>query len=293
MTIDWNGKLEAVHTDGTVLPAISNGMDSDGGYTVAFKGVESWYVKGNGSVIGTQWTIRNIASAASTSTPMEFGPEIKVDGKRPEWLDRDTQILMRDKNNGKWYGGAETILFYGRDISEDDDAIRLPVNHPHYNLITHTYTVRPEDEATLLASDPLSRSTPDERAVAPELVYRMKNAILRHVACKPYLFDDDEGPNISVEAELRSIAAALEPVVDEDLVIAREIAGDALAQFTTVHQGYSTGALNAVRTGNDDRHPAVVAALAAIKRGRALASNTASRDVTPCTREQFEEACRI
>lgn len=79
--------------------------------------------------------------------------------------------------------------------------------------------------------------TPDERAVAPELACRMKNAILRHVACKPYLFDDDEGPNISVEAEFRSIAAALEPVDPEVQLIAEAMARVDLQDWSDVPEG--------------------------------------------------------
>ena len=191
---------------------------------------------------------------------MEFGPEIKVDGKRPEWLEDHEIVPIRDHydTEGRWQG--TTPVRADRPHWPLICAMRLPANHPHYTT-----------------------PTPDERAVAPELVYRMKNAILRHVACKPYLFDDDEGPNISVEAELRSIAAALEPV-DEDLVEARKIACQ--------NSRWSSGdeAWRNVQEGRSDHFPIVQCAIAALARGRQLQRDSVT-GVTLRTREQFEKEC--
>jgi len=108
--------------------------------------------------------------------------------------------------------------------------------------------------------------TPDERAVAPELVERMRKLVktVANDASEPYSLRQ-------VEDEARAIVAALEPV-DTDLIEAREICGTALGSFV-------------FRDGERDDSPEVICVLAALRR-------TASRDVTPCTREQFEEDCR-
>ena len=169
---------------------------------------------------------------------MDFGPEIKVDGKRPEWLDPDQQIAIHDfrkeaeglgQDGTGWYGMDENgFKYYGREISPDEDMIRLPADHPHYNLITHTYTVRPEDEAALLASDPLSRSTPDERAVPPELVARLVE-LSRSVATSPAC-------TIAHTVEAQNIVAALEPVDPDE------------AEVLALYEGWSSNCDEDVRS---------------------------------------------
>jgi len=137
---------------------------------------------------------------------MEFGPEIKVYGKRPEWLEDFELISLCN------FSGSEINL--ERQVSRtywaNVKSIRLPANHPHYNLITHTYTVRPEDEAALLASDPLSRPTPDERAVAPELVERLVE-LARSVADSPEC-------TIRQTVEAQGILAILDTVASDEIV---------------------------------------------------------------------------
>lgn len=149
---------------------------------------------------------------------MEFGPEIKVDGKRPEWFTQSDAMNARLKVFGckerAVSPNADPVAKWGWDSVE---YIRLPANHPHYNLITHTYTVRPEDEAALLASDPLSRSTPDERAVPPELVARLVAVVKEQVEYHKDV--TDPGPSL---VEARAIVAALEPV-DPMLIEARQV----------------------------------------------------------------------
>lgn len=61
---------------------------------------------------------------------MEWGAEIKVDGVRPEWLDREQQIMQYDGYTGRWYG--DIIDFFGSDIQENDTIIRLPADHWAY-----------------------------------------------------------------------------------------------------------------------------------------------------------------
>ena len=100
--------------------------------------------------------------------------------------------------------------------------------------------------------------TPDERAVAPELVERMRKLVktVANDASEPYSLRQ-------VEDEARAIVAALEPV-DPDREEAKRLAG--------------------IWEIDDE------AAYQILARGRQL--ELASRDVTPCTREQFEEDCR-
>lgn len=205
---------------------------------------------------------------------MEFGPEIKVDGVRPEWLlgsDRfEYQTVACGGSKTCWhswlYPEWSTVT-----------AIRLPATHPRYNLITHTYTVRPEDEAALLASDPLSRPTRDERAVAPELVERMRALIETMASCDGAAFV------LEYKDQARAIVAALEPV-DPMLLEARKIVADQYGEGGNVAH-----LREQALSGEGDEWFHTKVAKAALARGRALAH----RDVTPCTREQFEEECRI
>lgn len=112
---------------------------------------------------------------------------------------------------------------------------------------------------------------PEESAISNELINRME-AFVRDMAVKG--FGCDPQTTIYMTAgqfdEARAIVAELPQPVDPDLLEARAAAGDALAGYTNGYQTYASGVINAVRTGNDDDHPTVVAALAAIKRGRAL-----------------------
>lgn len=182
---------------------------------------------------------------------MEFGPEIKVDGKRPEWLKDDKSgIAHQDGRSGRWFGigASHDACWTVGELSHQDwittSAIRLPVNHPHY-----------------------ANPTPDERAVA----------LIRKIA------KGDWSPGYETEAEARAIVAALEPVVDEDLVEARKVVADLYTGGNVAHLREQA------LSGEGDEWFHTKVAKAALARGRALAS----RDVTPCTREQFEDACRV
>lgn len=166
MSIDWNGKLEAVHTDGRVKPVSLRGgaqPDHYGTYAIEHE-LEGrvYFLKDGSGQYGKEWTIRN--------TP-----------------------------------------------------------------------------------------TPDERAVAPELVERMRKLAEMVEGVKeqtvPSWFP-------AIWDEARAIVAALEP---SDRTEAKRLA--------------------------DIWEIDAEAAYQILARGRQL--ERASRDVTPCTREQFEEACRV
>lgn len=80
---------------------------------------------------------------------MEWGPEIAVNGVRPEWLRDDVQISFKYSS-----GGEFSILedwFAPKITWEDKYAIRLPAEHPHYAqpspADTVTVQVMSEDEA--------------------------------------------------------------------------------------------------------------------------------------------------
>lgn len=104
--------------------------------------------------------------------------------------------------------------------------------------------------------------------INPEAVERMV-ALVRERIFAYRECDADSFPNYITEAH--EIAAMLPEPVDPLLVEARDVAGDAMAAGTYAGQCYSTGAINAVRTGADDGNAYVRAALAGIRRGRELA----------------------
>ena len=119
---------------------------------------------------------------------MEFGPEIKVDGVRPGWLEDDDHIHKPKNFNGHEYE-VETAAGTGWSVVK---SIRLPANHPHY-----------------------ATPTPDERAVAPELVERMRQLVEDAAS-------DEPGGRSALRTEARAILAALEPV-DENVKAANQI----------------------------------------------------------------------
>lgn len=121
---------------------------------------------------------------------------------------------------------------------------------------------------------PIPTPTPDERAVAPELVARLVE-LARSVATSPAC-------TIAQTVEAQNILAALEPV-DPMLLEARKIVADQYGEGGNVAH-----LREQALSGEGDEWFHTKVALAALRRGRALAS----RDVTPCTREQFEDACR-
>lgn len=200
MTIDWNGKLEAVHTDGTVMA---------------------------------------VEVAANTHDPDDRQP-IKV-----------------------WPAPSDLAFWFALDGSHPEETWRIRNVVPP----THTYTVRPEDEAALLASDPLSRSTPDERAVDIVLYERMTELTKR--IANPGSVDHNKPGYVSCIDEARAIVAALEPV-DGDLVIAREICVEQSIATEHYDDQLSKDLANAFRRGSYDEGREMRIALNSIKRGRQL-----------------------
>lgn len=136
---------------------------------------------------------------------INWGPEIRVDGLRPEWLEPDQEIMMYD---GEWWGRPETAaLFYGYDIGERETAIRLPADHPHYATLSHA-------------------TAPNGGEVGPEVVERLIG-VVRELAAR----DNGDG-TVSIVDIQRTVADAVELValltepVDGDLVEAERLAGE-------------------------------------------------------------------
>lgn len=61
----------------------------------------------------------------------EWGPEIKVDGVRPDWLGGDVPIFYKDRH-GDWYGDYSEWFAHHID-DRDWSVFRLLVDHPYYS----------------------------------------------------------------------------------------------------------------------------------------------------------------
>lgn len=72
---------------------------------------------------------------------MQLGPEIKIDGKRPEWLKDDEEIMVAwgDVKGGPY--PAECVS-WGYST-----AIRLPADHPYYLATSKGFTYWPGGES--------------------------------------------------------------------------------------------------------------------------------------------------
>jgi len=170
---------------------------------------------------------------------MVFGPEIKVDGKRPEWLGDYKGPLGYSRGADSWYGPCEEDPDFWTEVDIVNGrgwnsvcAIRLPANHPHYQQ---------------------NAPTPDERAVA--LVKRLASLSPDHL---PRAFEF-----APIQDEARAIVAALEPV-DPDVLEARNIEAQICRRSDLEDEAQK------VEKGELDDRPGMVGVLAAIKRGRQL-----------------------
>lgn len=67
---------------------------------------------------------------------IEWGPEIKVDGKRPEWLENGQRVGVGTEYSiprGIWYGAINSSTnWYGYEFSKEWVSIVLPADHPYY-----------------------------------------------------------------------------------------------------------------------------------------------------------------
>ena len=69
----------------------------------------------------------------------DFGAEIAVDGKRPDWLkdDRETVLRISSRGHEDWTGKAVTVAW------SSSKAIRLPADHPYYKATEAGYKYWP------------------------------------------------------------------------------------------------------------------------------------------------------
>lgn len=245
-TIDWGKPIEAVHEDGRVVSvvAVGNKMRTispvleDNGNAVAFfesDGSHRWK--------DVRWRIRNVAPA---DTAPEWGPPIPVDGKRPEWLGVGFCKAFIDSADffGGWTEDYEDKLesdpanwkWVKEDGTPRITLIRLPANHPYYARTSTIPAALVERMVVLLR---VLSELPSDSAIGQSGYASEARAIVAD-------------PGFPVE-------------VDPDLVEAREC-------VAMVYDGAGRPELAAqARSGKMDNRLRVQSALAALRRGRALA----------------------
>lgn len=136
---------------------------------------------------------------------MEFGPEIKVDGKRPEWLGDGDERLIPIMSDGR---SLSMRRVWAHAWDEDTVSIRLPATHPHYATPTRTPL---EDRMVALVKDMAAEMKPGVHYVTQ--IEPLRN-------------------------EARAILAEMEPVVDPDIqLIAEAMARVDLQDWADVPEG--------------------------------------------------------
>lgn len=134
--IDWTQGLEAANREtGAVVPVSLRKdwpqPDQEGDYRTTIEPAQDaneWWDRNGKSRCSDNWYLRNVAPKE-----VEWGPEIKVEGKRPEWLtNSDLRIDVswgktRYTSGDNPEGAPVSCVFW-----EGATAIRLPANHPHY-----------------------------------------------------------------------------------------------------------------------------------------------------------------
>jgi len=172
-----------------------------------------------------------------------------------------------------WSREIETVdgkpLVYLPERNTGENDFPRWVESPDNSYITRFYSDcgkpwNPRNPDLRNVAQPAVFPTPDERAVAPELVERMRK-LVETLAVYNWL----DNPITAIVSEARAIVAALEPV-DPDVAEA-----DAIM------------AMDEYKGGNNHVQRAVIAA---IKRGRQLQRDSVT-GVTLGTREQFEKEC--
>ena len=165
----------------------------------------------------------------------QWGPEIKVDRKRPEWLAEDRFQWQATYNVGgnDWHAPRTMPPLHWPGIT----AIRLPADHPYY------------------AKSDLA----DTATMPPELQQRMVALVRRLAADNRRCFTDELH-------EARAIVAdpGFPADVDEDLAEARRIASDMIG-------GHSPVMADAIRSGIGDGFAPTQQVLAGIRRGKQMA----------------------
>lgn len=158
-----------------------------------------------------------------------WGPVIRVDGKRPEWLRQRSPVKVWNAEKRR----TDPIGDVGEYFWHEIESIVLPADHPHYRQPT----------------------TPE---LDPALWDRMV-ALVRELASRDGACFVGE-----IKHEAQAIVADLPKPVDPDLIEARKICA--------MKPGVNALGRCAYLDGNWDEGSDVSVALAAIKRGRELAT---------------------
>jgi len=187
---------------------------------------------------------------------VQWGPEIPVDGKRPEWLRDEDEFQWADNHHldfSWWRDDCTTGSSFNPTQWHTLTAIRLPTSHPHY-----------------AASQPLQASK-GASGYDEGLIERMVALVRQYGTDDNSIQQRGDGEYRSPCAEARAIVAEMEPAVDGDLVEARDVAASV---YDTA--GNTLSAEN-IRLGLRDEGMDVCTALAAIRRGRELERNAGGK----------------
>lgn len=132
MTIDWNAPIEAVHTDGRVVPVeLDDGPDSDGEYkltTPLEKNYRALYFRADGSQAYTlknrtrPWSIRN-RKPEDTVTVRSLTRE-QIEAEYVAYLDDDK--------------AGDVLMFFAKRwgiLRKETPADRFKEAYPNWNLM--------------------------------------------------------------------------------------------------------------------------------------------------------------
>lgn len=257
--VDWTQPIEAVHEDGRVVAAsrFRDGIcwpDDSGQYHVQSEARHDaglfWNADGTAWPNGSKWTIRNVVEAKAD---VEWGPEIKVEGRRPEWLGDDDVFMWEGTCSEQWFRieGGSGVNWTG---FSGFVRIRLPANHTHYKTL--------QDNMPQNAPETHRQGTNGVRT-GVEALERLEalESLVRRMAATDTPIDE----YLAIKRDARAL---LPEPVDPDLVEARELVCECVVQFAS--NDTEATLLRLYRAGEGDNEPEVQKIYAAIKRGRAL-----------------------
>lgn len=242
MKVQWDQPLEVVYNNGDVfVPDESHGnyaswIDGDGDRRRHF------FESDGRSNVNDSFRIRNKPAAAVAPEPkQEWGPAIRNDGF-PAWLILGEHVQYQASAGNQWFD-----LQWGWGWDSVGPFYRLPANHPHYRT-----------EKT--AEAPLGVLTGVERLERLE-------AFVRRLAKgyhAPFERDDNYTATDALK-EARAIVAILPPLIDPDLLKAREIVAGMYEAGDNVSAEHRAEWAGYCRDGAYDDELAVRAALAALR----------------------------
>lgn len=183
------------------------------------------------------------------SGEIEWGAEIPVNGKRPEWLKDDDNVMDFDPE-GHTHNEIRNSNSWGWDFVK---AIRLPADHPYYTR--QPDTDRPSDEVPEWAKNKARNLFSEELGVVGP--GSDTTSIYRHAFAR-YIVEHEEAPVDPLLIEAREMFAERHTVGGIDL-----FRGSTFCKY---------GAANdSIRSGGYDNHGTMLLLVAALKRGMELA----------------------